>query len=286
MVKTFKIVAAGLTSGVLVLLTSYLGLTGTVIGSVISSVLYNAIQGYIDEKSIAKKEYGVNLDLSKDRLDLELFYMLPLVVILFILLSYLFTRLLPDFVGIFSHLEGVTNDNLFKIMGIGLIVMGIYPAFQKRTIRKVNGLLIVFSGIALILWGFLDDFVFEFGGFADVFFDSCFILVVIICLILIYVLSTIVFYRFKLSKNKTNNLNRTDFKSDNIKPHNINHSKSYKGVKNTPNNINKKVSSRLENRNKIPEDPKNNNPNSNQKSHENTINTSTDSLKFYSNKKR
>ena len=71
MVEYSKVAIAGIVSFVVVILTSVLGLTGTVIGSVFSSVMYSALTGYLEERK--KERGGIDINLSKPRLDLELF---------------------------------------------------------------------------------------------------------------------------------------------------------------------------------------------------------------------
>lgn len=301
MIKPFKIVALGLTSGVLVLLTSSLGLTGTVIGAVISSILYNAIQGYIDEKNLSVNKG--NLKISKDHLDSDLFYILPLVIILFILVSYLFNFLPSGFSGVFTHLEGVTNDNLFKIMGIGLVVMGLFPAFQDKTVKRVNGILLVFSGITLLVWGFLDDFLPSLGDSTNFFVSLYFPMALIICIILTYVIIATIIYSFKQnsadnkelntpirSNNLKHNIKNYDIGPNNIKPSNrwsnsINHYKNNVTARHDPNKINKKIVNRLEHRNMDAGNHVKLNSKLDSEESENNINSSTDSLKFYSNKR-
>lgn len=302
MVKTFKIIALGLTSGVLVLLTSSLGLTGTVIGAVISSILYNAINIYIDEKKLSVSKGNFNI--SKDHLDSDLFYVLPLVVILFILISYLFTFLISGFSDVFTSLEGVTNNNLFKIMGIGLMVMGLFPIFQEKTLKKVNGILLIFSGLTLLIWGFLDDSLTNLGDYANFFVSLYFPMALIICMILTYVIFATIIYSFKLKSSDNNASNP----SDPIRPHNIknNNIKNYNmepnDIKPLPrrssinhytnanaghgsSKINKKIVNRLKHRNKDVDNHIKLNSKINPEESENNINSSTNSLKFYSNKR-
>ena len=50
MVKHFNVIMAGVISGIVALFTSYLGISGTIIGSVISSFLYQLLSSYSQEK--------------------------------------------------------------------------------------------------------------------------------------------------------------------------------------------------------------------------------------------
>lgn len=302
MVKPFKVLALGLTSGLLVFLTSRLGLTGTVIGSVISSIVYNVIQGYIDENKIG--HHG-NIKLTREHLDSDLFYILPIAVILFILVIYLFSFSVSG-ETVFSSLEGATNNNLFKFMGIGLIVMGIFPIFQSKTFKRINGILLIFSGLTLLLWGFLDEFKFSFGNMVDTFVSMYFPLAFIICLILIYVILTILYNGLKENYNNKNKPTDNDFKINNNhsnvrvnKPHmnsnvhmkssNINSSNLrddyIKNNNHGHNNINKKVFNRLKNRHEVKSDKINHQNDSTKDNSEMTINTSKNGFKYYSNKK-
>lgn len=154
LVEHQKIMWAGIVSGLVAILTAKFGLSGTVVGSVFSSVLYNFITGYIDEKH--KETGGLNIDISKPRLDLELFYIFPLVVILLIEICYIFTFFSSGFSLVFMKLEDVTSGNLFRVIGFGLIILGIYPMFDSKTLKKVNGFLLVFCGVLLLAWGLID----------------------------------------------------------------------------------------------------------------------------------
>ena len=58
MVKHFNVIMAGVISGIVALFTSYLGISGTIIGSVISSFLYQLLSSYSQEKYEEYDERG------------------------------------------------------------------------------------------------------------------------------------------------------------------------------------------------------------------------------------
>ena len=77
MVKHFNVWMAGLISGIVALFTSYLGISGTIIGSVLSSFLYQLLSSY----SAEKYDEGA---IKSPNLANEIVYIFPLVVIMII----------------------------------------------------------------------------------------------------------------------------------------------------------------------------------------------------------
>ena len=61
MVKHFNVIMAGVISGIVALFTSYLGISGTIIGSVISSFLYQLLSSYSQEKYEEYDESALNV---------------------------------------------------------------------------------------------------------------------------------------------------------------------------------------------------------------------------------
>ena len=149
LVKHFHIIMAAFISGTVALFTSVLGVSGTIIGSVLSSFLYQLLSGYSEEKL----EGG---NLRKPKLANEIVYIFPLVVIGIFELIFLCSALHYRFDMLFDMLEAAVNNNLFRLMGLGLILLGAYPFFDSNNIDKRNGTFIILIGILLFLRGLVD----------------------------------------------------------------------------------------------------------------------------------
>ena len=114
LVKHFHIIMAAFISGTVALFTSVLGVSGTIIGSVLSSFLYQLLSGYSEEKL---EEGG----LRKPKLANEIVYIFPLVVIGIFELIFFLSAIHYSFDMLFDMLEAAVNNNLFRLMGLGLI---------------------------------------------------------------------------------------------------------------------------------------------------------------------
>ena len=171
---------AAFISGTVALFTSVLGVSGTIIGSVLSSFLYQLLSGYSEEKI----EEGA---LRKPKLANEIVYIFPLVVIGIIELIFFLSALHYRFDMIFDFLESAVANNLFRLMGIGLIILGAYPYFDSNNIDKRNGTVVLIVGVLLLLRGLMDISSITSKIFYAVFapFDSLFALVVIVLLALV-----------------------------------------------------------------------------------------------------
>ncbi len=182
MVKHFNVMMAAFISGTVALFTSVLGVSGTIIGSVLSSFLYQLLSGYSEEKI----EEGA---LRKPKLANEIVYIFPLVVIGIIELIFFLSALHYRFDMIFDFLESAVANNLFRLMGIGLIILGAYPYFNSNNIDKRNGTVVLIVGVLLLLRGLMDISSITSKIFYAVFapFDSLFALVVIILLALVII---------------------------------------------------------------------------------------------------
>ena len=180
LVKHFNIMMAAFISGTVALFTSFLGVSGTIIGSVLSSFLYQLLSGYSEEKI----EEGA---LRKPKLANEIVYIFPLVVIGIIELIFLLSALHYRFDMIFDILESAVSNNLFRLMGIGLIILGAYPYFDSNNIDKRNGTVVLIVGVLLLLRGLMDISDITSKIFYAVFdpFDSLFALFVVIALALV-----------------------------------------------------------------------------------------------------
>jgi hypothetical protein len=138
---------AGVIAGTAAYATIKLGIGGTVIGTVLCSMLYQIISHIV-------KEPVENIKTQK--IEREIFYVFPLVIILVIEIIYLLSSLYNSPEQIFTALESATGDNLFKVIGIGLIVMGLYPIIQPESIKKFYGYILLVVGVINLLIGFVD----------------------------------------------------------------------------------------------------------------------------------
>ena len=149
LVKHFNVMMAAVISGIVALFTSVLGVSGTIIGSVLSSFLYQLLTGYSEEKY----DEGA---IGKPKLANEIVHIFPLVVIGIIELIFALSSLHYGFGVIFGFLESAVSNNLFRLMGLGLIVLGAYPYFNSNNIAKKNGTVVLILGVLLLLRGLMD----------------------------------------------------------------------------------------------------------------------------------
>lgn len=147
MSKTLDILIAGLIAGLVAYTTSQLGIGGTVLGAVLGSMLYQFISHFI-------KEPVENVKTQK--VEREIFYVFPLVIMLIIEMIYLLSEIYNRPEQVFFALESVTGGNLFKFMGVGLIVMGFFPIIQPKRIKKIYGYILLVIGVIKLLVGFVD----------------------------------------------------------------------------------------------------------------------------------
>ena len=143
----YKIVGGTLVKHFHIIMAAFI--SGTVIGSVLSSFLYQLLSGYSEEKL----EGGT---LRKPKLANEIVYIFPLVVIGIFELIFVCSALHYRFDMLFDMLEAAVNNNLFRLMGLGLILLGAYPFFDSNNIDRRNGTFIIFLGILLFLRGLVD----------------------------------------------------------------------------------------------------------------------------------
>lgn len=147
MSKALEIIMAGVIAGLVAFATSQLGIGGTILGAVLGSILYQIISHFF-EKPIE--------GLKTQKVEREIFFVFPLVIILGIELIYLLSTVYNPTEQIFYILEDATGGNLFRAMGIGLIIMGIYPIIQPESIKRIYGYILVAVGVIKLLWGFVD----------------------------------------------------------------------------------------------------------------------------------
>ncbi|WP_292609218.1 hypothetical protein [Methanobrevibacter sp. UBA188] len=150
-----KLILVGLISAFVAVLTSVLGVAGTVIGSVISSVLYNMLS-----EALEKPVSDVKI---KHDFEWDVAYVFPLIVIsliqLLLICSFLaeFGILPSTFLNAYLSLQDFANNNLYRILGLALIVISVYPLVLKpENVKKVHGVIIAAIGIVFLARGFVD----------------------------------------------------------------------------------------------------------------------------------
>lgn len=150
-----KLILVGCISAFVAALTSVLGVAGTIIGSVTSSVLYNMLSEAL-EKPVEKATFSTNFEW-------EIAYIFPLAVIALIQLLLIFALLsgyglLPDkFLTVYLSLQDFASNNLYKLLGVAMLVISAYPLIVKPDIiKKSNGAIIAFVGIIFLARGFVD----------------------------------------------------------------------------------------------------------------------------------
>lgn len=150
-----KLILVGCISAFVAVLTSVLGVAGTVIGSVVSSVLYNMLSEALEKP--------VEMATFSHKFEWEVAYIFPLAVIAIIQLLLIFALLsefgiLPNqFLTAFLSLQHLTDNNLYRILGIAMLIISIYPIVIKPDIiKKSYGLIIAIVGIIFLARGFVD----------------------------------------------------------------------------------------------------------------------------------
>ena len=150
-----KLILVGCISAFVAILTSILGVAGTVIGSVVSSVLYNMLSEAL-EKPVSSATLSTNFEW-------EIAYIFPLVVIGLIQLLFIFALLsqwgiLPNsFLNAYLSLQNLADNNLYRILGIAMLVISAYPLVVKPDIiKKSHGAIIAFVGLIFLARGFVD----------------------------------------------------------------------------------------------------------------------------------
>ncbi len=153
MSKILDIIMAGVISGIVAYTTSQLGIAGTVIGAVMGSMLYQ-LMAHFFRKPLDKVE-GVK-DEKTQNVETSIVYVFPLIIILAIEILYLLSSFYhrPDL--LFQSLETATGWNLFRTIGVGLLIMGIYPLLEPDRIAPKYGLIVMAVGVVKLMAGFVD----------------------------------------------------------------------------------------------------------------------------------
>jgi hypothetical protein len=147
MSKALDVVTAGIVAGIVAYATAILGIGGTVIGAVLGAILYQ-VMSHLFKEPLEKIE--------TQNFEAKIVYVIPLVLIVIVEVLHILAMnyINPD--SIFYQLEAATNYNLFRSIGAGLIIMGLYPIIQSEYIKKSHGYIILVVGVIVLLGGFAD----------------------------------------------------------------------------------------------------------------------------------
>lgn len=221
-----KIVLVGFISAFVAILTSIMGVAGTIIGSVISSVLYNMLTEAL-EKPVDKATFSTNFEW-------DIAYIFPIAVIALIQLLLIFALLaeagiFPNtFLNVYLSLQNFANNNLYRLLGIALLVISAYPLILKPDyVKKEHGAILVFVGLIFLARGFVD-----LGNRITDIYDDVFMMFDLPIAIIAFVLLLFVIIRILMSAKKSENefrtikhdSNRNNFDSEITKVH---HSKKH-----------------------------------------------------------
>ena len=222
-----KIILVGCISAFVAGLTSIMGVAGTIIGSVISSVLYNMLTEAL-EKPVGQATFSTDFEW-------EIAYIFPIVVIALIQLLLIFALLsemgfLPyTFLSVFLSIQNFADNNLYKLLGMALIVMSVYPLVLKPDIiKKSNGAIIAFVGIIFLARGFVDVE----NRITDIY-DAVFAYFDLPIAIIAFILLVFVIYSILVSARNSENeyklikhsINESNFEKSNLNK--VHHSKKH-----------------------------------------------------------
>ena len=207
-----KLILVGCISAFVAVLTSVMGVAGTVIGSVVSSVLYNMLSEAL-EKPIEKATFS-------HKFEWDVAYIFPLAVIGLIQLLLIFALLsefgiLPHgFLSAYLSLRHLAENNLYRILGVAMLVISIYPLVVKPDIiKKSYGGIIAFVGLIFLARGFVDagNVITNMYDIIFAYFDLPIALIALI--LIVFVIYNFLFYaresemEFKTMKHQINELN-------------------------------------------------------------------------------
>lgn len=180
--KAFDIIMAGVISGIVAFTTQKLGVGGTALGAVLGSMLYQLLSHYLREPL-----ENVKTQIVEDKI----VFTIPLMIILIIEVINFLANFYWRSESIIYLLEGVTHWNLFRSMGLGLLIMGLYPLLRSDEIKKSHGYLLVFAGLLLLLRGFVDVNSSIVKLYSLIFYQFDVLISVIVITILLYVIAVI-----------------------------------------------------------------------------------------------
>ena len=223
-----KLILVGCISAFVAVLTSVLGVAGTIIGSVVSSVLYNMLSEAL-EKPMEKATFSTNFEW-------EIAYIFPLAVIALIQLLFIFALLsgfdfIPDkFLTVYLSLQDFASNNLYRLLGLAMLVISAYPLVVKPDIiKKAHGAIIAFVGLIFLARGFVDFGIPVTDMYSPIFVYFDLPIAVIALVLILFVIIRILMsakqseQEFRVIKHS---LNDDNFTKDNIQKHY--HSKKHK----------------------------------------------------------
>lgn len=226
-----KLLLVGLISAFVAILTSVLGVAGTVIGSVISSVLYNMLSEAL-ENPVSQATFSHDFEW-------EIAYVFPLVVIALIQLLLIFALisesglLPPDFVNPYLLIQDFANNNLYRILGVAMLIISAYPLILKPDfVKKEHGLLLVFVGLVFLARGFVD-----LGNNITDIYDGVFIHYDLPIAIVAFLILSFVIIRILMSAHKS----EKEFKSEGFNPQSVQKSYKTKIERSIPNGVHRTI---------------------------------------------
>jgi hypothetical protein len=220
MSKMLDVIMAGVISGIVALTTTKLGVGGTVIGAVIGAMLYQVMSHFIKEplenvntrKKVHTREnvhtrnnVNINRSVNTQKIETKIVYVFPLIIIVAVELIYLFSSVYwkPD--QIFNYLEHATDGTLFRTIGLGLLIMGIYPIIQSENIKRSYGYIILSVGIIKLLNGFVDTHSPFVKLYANLFADFGLVISLAVIAALSYVILSIIQESIVINREKGSN---------------------------------------------------------------------------------
>lgn len=193
-----KIILVGFISAFVALLTSIMGVAGTIIGSVISSVLYNMLTEAL-EKPVGQASFSTNFEW-------EIAYIFPIAVITLIQLLLIFALLaeigiLPNtFISVYLSLQQLANNNLYRILGVALLVISAYPLILKPDfVKKEHGAILVLVALIFLARGFVD-----LGNTITAIYDDVFIMFDLPIAVIAFILLAFVILRILMAAKNSN----------------------------------------------------------------------------------
>ena len=172
------------------------------------------------EKPVTSATFSTNFEW-------EIAYIFPLAVIGLIQLLLIFAMLsefgiLPStFLNAYLSLQHVADNNLYRILGLAMLVISAYPLVVKPDIiKKSHGAIIAFVGLIFLARGFVDlgNSITNMYDIVFIYFD--FPIAIIALLLILFVIYKILLSareserEFKLVKHQ---INQENFSKDNIK---------------------------------------------------------------------
>lgn len=189
------ILLLGFISGVVAILTSFMGISGTIIGAVVTSIIAETLKTYFKEPlkdrineyenqtpNIPRRRGRFNEDTGFDDeiefnkrssmprprrhekaqtknddsfLSARILFIFPLVVILLIELIHFLGAIGMIPYDIFFSLESITNWKLLRTIGYALVIMGIYPIVSNK-FSTSNGIILIVVGVIELIFGYAD----------------------------------------------------------------------------------------------------------------------------------